>query len=143
MKIIWSPLAVQRMTEIADYISRDNPTTAVNWAKAVFEKIENIVEFPYMERVVPEADRNEIRELIFKNYRIIYRVEIDHISILTIRHGRRLFSSEESESQILSNLRGREQAVKTTQSVKDGITMRSMVMRECQRQDYLPNGKAP
>lgn len=100
MKIIWSPLAVQRMTENADYISRDNPAAAVNWAKAVFEKIENIVNFPYMGRIVPEADRNEIKELIFKNYRIIYRVEIDHISILTIRHGKRFLSSEELESQI-------------------------------------------
>ena len=97
MKIIWSPLAAQRMTEIADYISRDNPTGAVNWAKAIFEKIENIGQFPYMGRIVPEANRNEIRELIFKNYRIIYRVETNHISILTIRHGRQLLSSEEIE----------------------------------------------
>jgi addiction module RelE/StbE family toxin len=97
MKIIWSPLAVERMTEIADYISRDNPTAAQKWAIAVFDKIENIQEFPLMGRVVPEANRKEIRELLFKNYRIIYRVGVDHISILTIRHGKQLLPSEDIE----------------------------------------------
>jgi len=97
MKIIWSPLAVERMTEITDYISRDNPMIAQKWAKAVFDKIENIQEFPLMGRVVPEANRKEIRELLFKNYRIIYRVGTDHISILTIRHGKQLLPSEDIE----------------------------------------------
>lgn len=97
MKIIWSPLAVERMTEIADYISKDNPTAALKWAQAVFDKIENIQEFPFMGRIVPEANRKEIRELLFKNYRIIYRVGTDHISILTIRHGKQLLPSEDIE----------------------------------------------
>ena len=97
MKIIWSPLAVERMTEIKDYISRDNPTVALKWAQAVFDKIENIQEFPFMGRIVPEANRKEIRELLFKNYRIIYRVGTDHISILTIRHGKQLLPSDEIE----------------------------------------------
>jgi len=97
MKITWSPLAVERMTEIKDYISRDNPTAALKWAKAVFDIIENIQDFPFMGRIVPEANRKEIRELLFKNYRIIYRVGTDHISILTIRHGKQLLPSDDIE----------------------------------------------
>ena len=95
MKIIWSPLAVERMTEIADYISRENPTAAVSWVKAVFDKVENIKQFPYVGRIFPEANRKEIREILFKNYRIIYRVGTEHISILTVRHGKQLLPTEE------------------------------------------------
>ncbi len=97
MKIIWSSLEVERMTEIADYIFRDNPMAAQKWAKAVFDNIENIQEFPFMGRVVPHVNRKEIRELLFKNYRIICRVGTDHIYILTIRHGKQLLSSEDIE----------------------------------------------
>ena len=48
-----------------------------------------------MGRIVPETNRKDIRELLFKNYRIIYRVGTDHVSILTIRHGRQLLPSDE------------------------------------------------
>ena len=95
MKVIWSPLALQRMTEITDYISRDNPSAATKWAKAIFNKIENVKQFTYMGRIVPKASRNEIREIIFKNYRIIYKVGIEEISILTVRHGKQLLPLED------------------------------------------------
>jgi len=97
MKISWSPLAVERMAEVKNYILKDNPMAALKWAQEVFDRIENIQEFPFMGRIVPEANRKEIRELLFKNYRIIYRVGTDHISILTIRHGKQLLPSEDIE----------------------------------------------
>jgi len=31
MKIIWSPLAIDRISEIAEYISQDNPSASVKW----------------------------------------------------------------------------------------------------------------
>jgi hypothetical protein len=40
-----------------------------------------------MGRFVPEADDGNIRELLFYNYRIIYRFETDRILVLTIIHG--------------------------------------------------------
>ncbi len=43
--------------------------------------------FPEMERGVPEAEERNIREILFYNYRIIYRVETERILILRIMHG--------------------------------------------------------
>lgn len=86
MKIVWSPLAVERASEIAEYIAQDNPTAAQNWVYDVFEKVKLLSFLPEMGRVVPEIERNEIRELLFVNYRILYRIENNSISILTIRH---------------------------------------------------------
>lgn len=40
-------------------------------------------------KIVPEAEEENIREILFYNYRIIYRVETERILILTIIHGAR------------------------------------------------------
>ena len=39
--------------------------------------------------MVPESDDPNDRELIFKNYRIIYNYQEDNIEIITIIHGSR------------------------------------------------------
>ena len=95
MKIIWSPLAIEKASEIADYISFDNPTAAQKWVDSVFQKIESLQLSPKIDRIVPEIERKEIRELIFGNYRIIYHLENTRISILTIRHERQILPIDE------------------------------------------------
>jgi len=90
MKIIWSPLAVHRAAEIADYIAQDKPSAAVRWINEVFTKVEQLKSSPQIGRVVPEISGNQFRELLYGNYRIIYRVELKQISILTIRHGKQI-----------------------------------------------------
>lgn len=95
MKIIWSPLAIDRASEIAEYISLDNPTAANNWIKHIFEKVLILKSSPGVGRKVPEINRKEIREIISGNYRIIYRIEKLNISILTIRHTKQILPIDE------------------------------------------------
>ena len=95
MKIIWSPLAVERASEIVDYIAQDKPSAAKRWINKVFAKVETLKSSPQTGRVVPETSNNEFRELIYVNYRIIYRMEIKQISILTIRHGKQILPIDE------------------------------------------------
>ena len=95
MKIIWSPLAVERASEIAEYIALDNPSAAQDWVYEVFEKVKLLASTPEMGRVVPEVRRNEIRELLYINYRILYRIENNDISVLTIRHCRQILPVSE------------------------------------------------
>lgn len=51
-------------------------------------------------RIVPEFDRDDLREVIYQNYRIVYRmvVEDNVVEILAVVHGARdmkaLFSEE-------------------------------------------------
>jgi plasmid stabilization system protein ParE len=40
MKIVWSPLAVERASEIVDYIAQDKPLAADKWIHTVFSKVE-------------------------------------------------------------------------------------------------------
>ena len=95
MKIIWAPLAIDRASEIAEYISQDNPTAANKWIDNIFNKVEVLQSSPEIGRIVSEIARKEIRELIFGNYRIIYRLEKLSISILTVRHSKQILPIDE------------------------------------------------
>ena len=95
MRIIWSPLAVDRASEIADYIAQDKPSAAEKWIDTVFSKVEQLKSSPEIGWIIPEINDSQFRELIYGNYRIIYRIETKQISILTIRHGRQILPINE------------------------------------------------
>lgn len=95
MTIVWSPLALDRVAEIAGYIARDKPSAAEKWVKTVFAKVEQLEISPELGRVVPEIGNVQFRELIYSQYRIVYRIEKKSISILTVRHGRQELPIEE------------------------------------------------
>ncbi len=95
MKIIWSPLSLDRTAEIAEYISFDNMTAAKRWVKNIIKKVDILKSSAKAGRIVPEIEREEIRELIYGNYRIIYRVEIVRVVVLTIRHGKQILPIDE------------------------------------------------
>lgn len=83
------------MSEIVDYISRDRPEAARKWAEGVFDAVGQLERFPGQGRVVPEVGRPSIRELIYGEYRVIYKVQATAIGVLTVRHGRRRFDPRE------------------------------------------------
>jgi plasmid stabilization system protein ParE len=95
VKTVWSPLAVDRVSEIAGYIAQDNPVAAESWINTVFKKVEDLKAFPESGRIVPETDNKTIRELIYGNYRIIYRLEEKRLSVLTVRHGKQVLPVDE------------------------------------------------
>jgi toxin ParE1/3/4 len=95
MKIIWSPLSLQRIQEISDYIASDSITAANNWIDSIFDKVELLKSNPDIGRVVPELEKTDIRELLHGNYRIIYVHTSRQIAILTIRHFKQILPINE------------------------------------------------
>ena len=95
MRIIWSPLSLERVAEIADYIAWDNLTAAERWVDGIFKSVEPLDDLPKLGRIVPEIEKDDFREIIKGNYRIIYRVEAEQVSILTVRHGKQILPVEE------------------------------------------------
>ena len=77
------------------YIAKDKPTAAENWLDEIFSKVESLALSPQLGRIVPEINKNQYREIIYGNYRIVYRLEEKRISILTVRHGKQLLPIEE------------------------------------------------
>lgn len=98
MRIQWSPLAVERVSEIADYIAKDNPLIADKWVRSTFERVKQVKDFSKSGRSVPEINRKDIRELIYGNYRIIYRVGTEAVSILTVRHFKQILPVEDIQN---------------------------------------------
>jgi toxin ParE1/3/4 len=97
MKVVWSPLTLERVEEISDNIAADNVGAARVFLIDIFAAVERLRSFPQSGRAVPEVNRQDIREIIFKKYRVVYRVARQQVSILTIRHGRQRLPLEEIE----------------------------------------------
>jgi len=95
MKIIWSPLSLERLEEIFEFISKDNRSAANKFVDKIFNKVESLTEYPQSGRKVPEANREEVREVFIGEYRIIYRVEKKRVVILTIRNFKQLLPDED------------------------------------------------
>jgi plasmid stabilization system protein ParE len=75
MKVEWTAPAVDDVLAIKSYLARDSDVYAERFAERIIEAAESLASLPRRGRAVPEANGDTIRELIFGNYRIIYRLE--------------------------------------------------------------------
>jgi plasmid stabilization system protein ParE len=83
----WSLRAAQDLEDICDYIARDSETYARLFAQKIIAFIETIPDAPLAGTVVPEYQRVDLRERIFRNYRIVYRTRECSVEIVSIVHG--------------------------------------------------------
>jgi plasmid stabilization system protein ParE len=92
VEIIWTNQAVRKLNKFVDYIAQDDFITAENWALNLIERTDQLINQPESGRVVPEYDEPTLREIIYGNYRIIYRVrkEENAVYIQTVWHVRQL-----------------------------------------------------
>jgi len=89
-ELIWSPAAAGDLEEICEYIEKDSEYYARVFAQQIVALIETIPDFPEAGRIVPEYQSNNLREILFQNYRIVYRLKPDSVEIAAIVHGARL-----------------------------------------------------
>jgi addiction module RelE/StbE family toxin len=83
----WTPQAIDDLKAIFQYISHDSRPTAKLFVEKIYYRVDQLRHFPLSGRVVPEIERDDIRELIYKNYRIVYQaMNKDHIRIITVFH---------------------------------------------------------
>ncbi len=90
MNINWRERALDDIEIIRDYIARDNQFYATIFVAKIIESVEKLMEFPRLGRVVPEYQNDSIREIIYRDYRVIYEIYDEEIYILTVLHGSKL-----------------------------------------------------
>jgi toxin ParE1/3/4 len=95
MKLFWTEKAKQDLQAIRRYIAADNPTAAKLWADRLRTRARNALHAPFAGRKVPEFLRDDIRELIEGNYRIVYQVFEDRLVVLTVFEGHHLFPQDD------------------------------------------------
>lgn len=80
MRVVWSPLALERVEDIAQYIAEDKPSAAVEWVEGIFDTVERLADFPESERVVPEVGDVALGKLY-----------LEHIGLFTASESRLIF----------------------------------------------------
>jgi len=90
-KIIWSEEARDDLQSIVLFIARDNLSVAESFGYLLISKVDKLAQFPQLGRAVPEENDETIREIIFRSYRIIYKVmaKEEIVAIVRIWHGAR------------------------------------------------------
>ncbi len=88
-RVVWSPRAVSQLESICDYIALDSPTYARIFAQKVLSIVKLLPLYPQTGRMVPEYNLPDLREKIYGDYRIVYRIAESTIEIAAICHGAR------------------------------------------------------
>ena len=90
VEIKWTEKASFNLHAIFEFIAKDSKTYARRYLRALILATKKLEEMPLCGRIVPEFENPELREVIYGNYRIIYRVvEKDCVEILSVVHGAR------------------------------------------------------
>jgi plasmid stabilization system protein ParE len=92
MRADWSDNAIAELATIQDYISESNPQNAERFLHRLIETVtELLIVFPLAGRAIPEMDDPTFREVIFGNYRVMYDVETDVVTVHSVRNSKMKF----------------------------------------------------
>ena len=87
MKVHWTDTAEGHLDAIYGYIFQDSPEYARRVVDRLTRRSQQIAEFPFSGRRVPEYDVDQIREVIEGSFRIIYHIKADQVDVLAVIHG--------------------------------------------------------
>ena len=94
MRVHWTNTALGHLLAIYEYIAQNSSVYAQRMVDRLTRRSEQIAAFPLSGRMVPEFEAEDIREMIEKPYRIIYRIKPDQIDVLAVIHGAQLLPLE-------------------------------------------------
>lgn len=95
MKLLWTKESLFKLQEIEKFIASDNPQAAIKFVEKLISLTETLPDNPDKGRIVPELAIKQIREIIYKNYRIVYLFKKNSIEVLTVFEGHRLLRKKE------------------------------------------------
>jgi toxin ParE1/3/4 len=92
-QVIISPSAQRDLAGIVRYIAQHNPDAAARLGFELITRAESLKTFPELGRMVSEFQHPDLREIIVRSYRVIYRLKRDdqRIEIVRFWHGARGF----------------------------------------------------
>lgn len=83
--VILSPKAVGDLESIVRYIASSNPAAARKVGQNLLSKTKELAQFLPKGQKVSEFNSPDIRQVILKPYRIVYRIEVDKKRISVAR----------------------------------------------------------
>jgi toxin ParE1/3/4 len=92
--ILWSPQARRDLEAVRAYIAEDSAHYADLVVRRIFAAVERLERFPESGRIVPERGTANVREVIVKPFRVVYRVRSGTVEVVTVFRSSRLFPEE-------------------------------------------------
>ena len=87
-KVVWTDKCLQRIEEISDYIELDSKKNAEQFIKEIFDKEEMLKNNPKIGKIAPDYELEEYRQIIIRNYRLVYKIDGKYLNMITIRQCR-------------------------------------------------------
>lgn len=84
MKILYKESFIKELTTIWDFIALDSPQRANEFTQSLRKKIETILESPYMYRKSIYFDDEMLRDLVYKGYVVVYKIDFDNNNIVIL-----------------------------------------------------------
>ncbi len=90
-KVKWTEKASSNLQAIHDYIAKDSKTYAARFIKSLIRATTKLEQMPRCGRIVPELEDYGFREVVYQNYRIVYRLVegSEDVEILAVVHSAR------------------------------------------------------
>jgi plasmid stabilization system protein ParE len=92
-RLTWRRRACADIASIREHIARDSPANAKKVVAAIEQAANLLADVPYGFLMIPEFNDPNRRETFVHEYRLMYRIEDDRISILRVVQGRRLLGN--------------------------------------------------
>lgn len=89
-RVIWTRQAVEDVEAIRAYVARDSERYAALLVERLVAAVSRLETFPQSGRVVPEVGDDSLREVIYGNYRLVYRLQVGNAEVITVYHAARL-----------------------------------------------------
>ena len=94
MRVRFTATALAELTDLRDYVAKDNPAAAKAVVLRIEQVIERIAQFPHIAREIDESGVRVFPVGPFP-YLVFYTVDGDGVIIRNVRHGKRKRPGEE------------------------------------------------
>lgn len=74
-RIDWTESARSDLKNVVSYIAKDDPVAALNFGEGIIASVDHLELFPRSSRVVPEKGEDQLREIPYSPYRIVYEID--------------------------------------------------------------------
>lgn len=96
-RLIWSAESRENLRSIHRRLSKDSERAADSLIDRITSSAGRLTEFPLSGRIVPEFNQEDLRELIVRNYRVVYQVIGHTVGVVRVHHGARLLRRSDIE----------------------------------------------
>jgi toxin ParE1/3/4 len=89
MRVAFSSTSLQDLLSIATFIALDNPARAESFVQELDEACRGLADQAHHFALIPGLESPEYRRRPYRNYSIIYRIEMDTVRIMRVLNAAR------------------------------------------------------